>query len=221
MNLNAYIEHTLLKPDATSSQIEALCHQAIEHQFIGVCVNPTWLSLCRSLLPNTIHLVSVIGFPLGANQSEVKAYEAESAVKSGATEIDMVMNIGALKEGNTKKTLEDIVTVKNAIGKIPLKVIIETGLLTESEKKLATQIVLESQAEYIKTCTGFAVGSASVQDIQLIKSIIGHLPLKIKASGGIRNSELAKALIDSGAVRLGTSQGVQLITGNLSDTKAY
>jgi deoxyribose-phosphate aldolase len=221
MNLNAYIEHTLLKPDATSSQIETYCHQAIQYQFVGICVNSTWLPLCKSILPSTIQLVSVIGFPLGANLSEVKAYEAELAIKSGATEIDMVMNIGALKEGNSKKAFEDIRFVKKAIGKIPLKVIIETGLLTDNEKKLATQIVIDSQAEYIKTCTGFAQGSASVQDIQLMKSIIGNLPLKIKASGGIRTPELAKALIESGAVRLGTSQGVQLMTGNSSVTNTY
>jgi deoxyribose-phosphate aldolase len=225
ISLCSYIEHTLLKPEAPASHIKKLCQEAVTHQFAGICVHSYWIPFCKTLLDKesdqseqsrqTLHksveLVSVIGFPLGLNLTSSKVTEATQAVEQGATEIDMVLNIGAFKSSDFKSCLDDIQQVKKALGKIPLKVIIETGILNEAEKVQATQIVLDSGAEYIKTCTGFNPGQATVEDLSLMRKIIGSLPLKIKASGGIRNKEQALALIQAGASRLGTSQGPQLL----------
>jgi deoxyribose-phosphate aldolase len=221
MNLKDYIEHTLLRPDATQNQIEAHLEQALQYQFKGVCLNSFWIPLARTWLPQTIQLVSVVGFPLGANLTQAKASEAEWAVASGADEIDMVLNLGALKSGNFKLVTDDIVSVKKAISSKILKVIIETGLLTQEEKVKAIEIVRDSGADYIKTCTGFSQGRATIEDIELMKAHIGHSPLKIKASGGIRTAEQAISLIEAGASRLGTSQGVQILLGQSSHSTSY
>jgi deoxyribose-phosphate aldolase len=221
MNLKDYIEHTLLKPDATHNQVEAHLEQALQYQFKGVCLNSYWVPLARTFLPNTIQLVSVVGFPLGANLTQAKTSEAEFAVASGADEIDMVLNIGALKSGNLRLVTDDIASVKKAISSKILKVIIETGLLTLEEKITAIQLVRDSGADYIKTCTGFSPGQATVEDIELMKVHIGNSPLQIKASGGIRTAQQAISLIEAGAKRLGTSQGVQILLGQSSTSTSY
>jgi len=221
MNINIHIEHTLLKPDTTQSQIETHLLQAIEHNFVGACLNSYWIPFARKLTPTSMELVSVIGFPLGSCLSKAKATEAALAIEAGATEIDMVLNVGSLKSQEYRHTLEDILQVKSSIGSKALKVIIETGLLTQNEKVTATKIVLDSGAEYIKTCSGFAPGQATIEDINLIKNLIGSANLKIKASGGIRSHDQAIALMEAGAIRLGTSQGVQIILGQATDSKSY
>lgn len=232
MNLSDYIEHTLLKPDITLKQIQEHCLEALKFKFIGICVNSYWIPACKEIISQaststlgsaamTTRLVSVIGFPLGASASMAKAYEAEWAVKNGASEIDMVLNIGALKGQQFNEALQDIKIVKAAVGTTPLKVIIETGLLNSSEKEQATQVVLDSGADFIKTCTGFSSGQATVEDILLMRSLIKNEPLKIKASGGIRSYQQAQQLIEAGASRLGTSQGAGLISGQDLDLKSY
>lgn len=209
--MNKYIDHTLLKPEATKNQIEKLCLEAKEHYFASVCINPCWVKTCYDILKDTNVLVcTVIGFPLGANTSETKAFEAKDALNNGASEFDMVINIGALKDQDYDYVLNDIKLVKHAIGNHTLKVIIETCLLTKEEIKKACELALEAKADFVKTSTGFSTGGALVEDVALMKEVVKD-KVKVKASGGIRTPEEFKKMIDAGANRIGTSNGVALI----------
>jgi deoxyribose-phosphate aldolase len=212
MDLGRYIDHTLLKPEATPHDIRCLCREAAEYKFAAVCVNPCYVDLAVSILADTdVKVATVIGFPLGASLSIVKAFEAKQAVLHGADELDMVINIGAAKLGLWEGVLYDIQQVlAEAQGRV-VKIIVETGLLTEEEKERACRIVLESGAQYIKTSTGFVPGGATVADIALFKSILGD-KIGIKASGGICTFEEATAMIAAGATRIGTSKGVTIIS---------
>ncbi len=218
MNLNKYIDHTLLKPEATKNQIKQLCQEAKENNFKSVCVNPTHVSYAKELLKDADVLVcTVIGFPLGANTTKVKSFETEDAIKNGADEIDMVVNIGAIKDQNFDLVKEDIKAVVNSSKDKLVKVIIETCLLTEKEKRKLCQIVIEAEADFIKTSTGFSSSGATKEDISLFKEEVLD-KIGIKASGGVRNIEDANIMIKCGATRLGTSGGVQIIKGENSKT---
>ncbi|NLK44771.1 MAG: deoxyribose-phosphate aldolase [Tissierellia bacterium] len=205
------IDHTVLKPDTSNSMIENLCKEALEYDFAAVCVNPYFVKLAKELLQDSnVKVATVIGFPLGANTKEVKAYETIDAIKNGADEIDMVINIGALKNKDYDLVKEDIeAVVEAAKGKAIVKVIIETCLLTEEEKKKACELSLEAGADFVKTSTGFSTGGATIEDVKLMKSIVGD-KMGIKASGGIRDLETARKMIEAGATRLGTSSGVKI-----------
>ena len=212
-NLADHIEQTLLKPDAVLSQIDALVQGALQHKFKGVCVNSRFVAHVSQQLKNSaVKTVAVVGFPLGAAASSAKAFEAEHCVRNGAQEIDMVLSLGALKENNQAFALKDIKEVLAACGPAQLKVIIETSLLTEEEKIRACQWVAQSGAHFIKTCTGFAGGGATVADIQLMKKYVNGA-CQIKASGGIKTAALAQELLAAGAHRLGTSAGIELLAG--------
>lgn len=211
MNLNKYIDHTNLKPDAKQAAIDKLCFEAMEYHFKTVCVNPYWVAYCHKFLRDSaVGVCTVIGFPLGANTTATKVFEAKEAVANGADEIDMVMNIGALKDQNYTVVLDDIRQVKTGINNRVLKVIIETCLLTTEEIIKACEICLQAKANYVKTSTGFSTGGATVETVKLMKSVVKDQIL-IKASGGIKDKQFMVALIEAGADRIGTSAGVALI----------
>ncbi|MEW4222308.1 deoxyribose-phosphate aldolase [Rossellomorea marisflavi] len=208
------IDHTLLKPEATKEQIEILCQEAKEYTFASVCVNPTWVSYAHQLLEGTqVKVCTVIGFPLGASTPEVKAFETKDAIANGATEVDMVINIGALKSGDdalVKRDMEAVVAASK--GKALSKVIIETCLLTDEEKVKACKLAVEAGADYVKTSTGFSTGGATVADITLMRETVGP-DIGVKASGGVRSLEDAQNMIEAGATRLGASSGVKIMQG--------
>ncbi len=210
-NILGMIDHTMLKPDATKDMIEELCKEAMENKFAAVCVNPCYVKLCKDILRNSdVKVATVIGFPLGANTKEVKAFETMDAIKNGADEVDMVINIGALKIKNYELVKEDIEeVVKAAKDKALVKVIIETCLLTDEEKIKACEISMIAGADFVKTSTGFSTGGATVDDVKFMKSIVGD-KLEVKASGGVRDIDSAKKMIEAGATRLGTSSGVKI-----------
>ena len=208
--LFSYVDHTLLKPEATPEQIAALCAEAAEHGTASVCVNGSYVALAKKLLDGKAKVCAVIGFPLGAMSTAAKAFEAAEAIRDGADEIDMVIHIGQLKAGNTDYVLEDIKAVKAAIGDHILKVIIETCLLTEEEKITMCRLVTESGAEYIKTSTGFSTGGATFDDVRLFAEHVGE-GVKIKAAGGIRSREDMEEFLQLGASRLGTSSAVKIL----------
>ncbi len=212
--LAGYIDHTLLKPDAIESQFELLCAEAVKYKFKSVCVNSSWVPYVAKKLRGTgIIVCSVIGFPLGGMDTRSKAFEARSAIASGAAELDMVINVGALKSGNLKLVEEDIRAIKRACRSTTiLKVILETGLLTEAEKIMACEISKTAGADFVKTSTGFAGSGATVEDIALMRRIVGPA-MGVKASGGIRTFEQAIALINAGANRLGCGASVAVISG--------
>lgn len=210
--LFSYVDHTLLKPEATPEQIAALCAEAAEHGTASVCVNGSYVALAKKLLDGKAKVCAVIGFPLGAMSTATKAFEAAEAIRDGADEIDMVIHIGQLKAGNTDYVLEDIKAVKAAIGDHILKVIIETCLLTEEEKITMCRLVTESGAEYIKTSTGFSTGGATFDDVRLFAEHVGE-GVKIKAAGGIRSREDMEEFLRLGASRLGTSSAVKILCG--------
>lgn len=210
------IDHTLLRPDATDDNIKRLCIEAKKHHFASVCVNPIHVSLAAGLLKKTdIKVCTVIGFPLGATTPDVKAFEAKNAIENGAREVDMVINIGALKSGDYKAVKRDISTVVNTAKDVIVKVIIETGLLTDEEKIRACKVVKEAGADFVKTSTGF-YGGATVHDVKLMREAFGK---GIKASGGVRSFEDAVALIEAGATRIGTSTGVAIVQGMETSSK--
>ena len=216
MKLNKYIDHTLLKPDAQQEQIEALIEEAKEYDFASVCVQPTWVNFAAEGLRDTdIKVCTVIGFPLGANTPEVKAFETENAIQNGADEIDMVINIGALKSKNLSLVEEDIQAVVDASGDHLVKVIIETCLLTEDEKIVACQIAKLAGADFVKTSTGFSTGGATPEDVALMRKVVGP-DMGVKASGGTRSYEDAQAMIQAGANRIGTSSGVAIMKGEVA-----
>ena len=208
------IDHTLLKPDATKDDVKRLCEEAKKYGFWSVCVNPTYVSLATDILGDSdVKVCSVVGFPLGANTPEVKALEAERAVDDGASEIDMVINVGALKSRDYESVKEDIrkvVESAKARKDTVVKVIIEAGLLTEDEKVLACRLVKESGADFVKTSTGFNAPGATVNDVKLMRSAVGS-DFGVKASGGIRTYRDAAKLVEAGANRIGTSTGVAII----------
>jgi deoxyribose-phosphate aldolase len=207
------IDHTLLKPDATRAQVEQLCCEARELQFAAVCVNPAYVKLAASLLEGThVTTCSVVGFPLGASKSEIKAYEARRAILDGAREIDMVMNVGAMKSGDLKTVQQDMAAVREACGRnIVLKVILETALLTDEEKVKACEIAKKVGADFVKTSTGFGPGGATVEDVRLMRSVVGA-GMGVKASGGIRDTETAEQMIAAGASRIGASASVKIVS---------
>ena len=214
MNLAKYIDHTILKPDATKEDIRILCEEAKTYGFASVCVNPYWVSYAKQLLQDTdVAICTVVGFPLGATPACVKAYETNQAIEDGADEIDMVINIDALKSQDTQTVLEDIKAVVKASKQKLVKVIIETCLLTDEQKRLACRLALEAQADFVKTSTGFSSHGATLEDVALMKSVVKD-QAKVKASGGIRDYATAMSMIEAGASRLGTSSGVK-ITKNL------
>ena len=211
----AYIDHTLLKPEAAESQIADLCGEAAEYGFHAVCVNSYWVPLAAERLRCTdVTVCAVAGFPLGAMDSKAKGFEAARAVEQGAREIDMVINIGALKDKKYSVVEEDIKEVLRSSGeKVLLKVIIETALLTEDEKIAASEIVRKSGAHFIKTSTGFSSGGATVEDVALMRSVVGP-QMGVKAAGGIKNLDHALKMIAAGANRLGTSSGAAILSGS-------
>lgn len=219
--LAAMIDHTLLKPEATASQIIQLCREAMDHGFWSVCVNPYWVPLAKKTLNGSkVKICTVIGFPLGATATRSKSAEAAEAIEAGAAEVDMVLNIGALKSGDFPAVAGDIAAVvQSARSRALVKVILETGFLTSSEKEIACRLSLEAGADFVKTSTGFGPGGATVTDIQLMRNIVG--PAKgVKASGGVRDAATALAMIAAGASRIGTSSGIAIVAPvSASDSK--
>ena len=212
IQLNDYIDHTYLHPAASPDDIVKLCKEAKEYKFVAVCVNSSYVYLAAKELKGFgVSIASTVGFPLGACTTKAKVIEAKRAVKEGADEIDMVINVGFLKSGLHKNVKEDIEAVKKVIGKKILKVIIETCYLTDEEKKIACLIAEKAGADFVKTSTGFGSGGATLEDVELMKDSIGN-KLKIKASGGISSAEEARKYIELGVARIGTSRGIQLVT---------
>ncbi|WP_088008020.1 deoxyribose-phosphate aldolase [Indiicoccus explosivorum] len=213
-NIAAAIDHTLLKPEATKEQIEKLCAEAKEYVFASVCVNPAWVETAYALLKDSpVKVCTVIGFPLGASTSETKAFETKDAIGNGATEIDMVLNIGALKSGDTDTVKKDIeAVVQAAAGSAIVKVILETSLLNDEEKRTASLLAKEAGADFVKTSTGFSTGGATEEDIRLMRETVGP-DLGVKASGGVRSLEDVKKMMDAGATRIGASSGVAIVKG--------
>ena len=213
------IDHTILKPEATEKEIEKLCKEALEYNFASVCVNPSMVEKAYSLLKGSdVKVCTVIGFPLGATTTEVKAFETEDVIKKGATEVDMVINVGKLKEGNLEYVKKDIEAVVNAAkGKALSKVIIETCLLTDEEKVTACKLSKEAGADYVKTSTGFSTGGATASDIKLMRETVGK-ELGVKASGGVRSLEDAMAMIENGATRIGASASIAICEGKESNS---
>ena len=221
MKLNKYIDHTNLKPAATADDIRALCADARKWDFASVCVNPAYIPLAKECLAGSdVKVCTVIGFPLGQNTTNVKVAETRQAFADGCDEFDMVINVGKLKDGETAYVQEEIAAVVHAAYGKTVKVIIETGLLTDEEKALATRLACAGGAHFVKTCTGVSVGAATVADIRLMKANITE-GVKLKASAGIRCYEDAAALIEAGADRLGTSAGVAIVTGGPAADAGY
>lgn len=216
MKINTYIDHTLLKANATERQIIDLCNEAKKHQFYSVCVNSGYVALCKQLLSkSSVKTCSTVGFPLGAMASDVKVFEARKAILDGADEIDMVINIGLLKSKNYVAVFKDISDVKSAIGKIPLKVILEISELSKNEIIKACEICLDANVDFIKTSSGFSKGGATLTAVKIIRKTVRQTA-KIKASGGIKDYETAVKYVDAGADRIGTSSGVAILSGQLS-----
>ena len=213
MKLNKLIDHTLLKPEATKAQIEKLCSEAGEYDFKSVCVNPYYVKCAKELLQGSDVLVcTVIGFPLGQNTTDIKVAETKDAIKNGADEIDMVINIGALKSKDEDYVLNEIKEIRNACKGKTLKVIIETCLLTDEEKITACKLSKEAGADFVKTSTGFSTHGATVEDVKLMRKTVGE-DMGVKASGGIRDRETALNMVEAGATRLGVSAGVAIVKG--------
>lgn len=213
--INEHIEHTLLKQDAKKEDFIKLFDEAKKYNFVGVCINPAYVSLAKENLKGTdVKIVTVVGFPLGANKSEIKALEAKMAIEDGADEIDMVINVTAIKNKDYNFVVKDIETVKLACAEKPLKVILETDLLDKNEIQKACELCVQAKADFVKTSTGFVKGGvgAKVEDVQLMYKTVSKYGLKVKASGGIRDKETAIAMLNAGAERLGTSSGVKLVS---------
>lgn len=219
MNLNQYIDHTLLKASATEGDIMELCKEANIYNFKTVCVNSCYVSLAKQSLENSkVEVCTVIGFPLGAMSTEAKVYEAKKAKQDGANEIDMVINLGYLKSKNYVAVYKDISDVKRAIGKTTLKVILEISELSKNEIVRACEICVDANADFVKTSTGFAKGGATLTAVKIMKKTVKD-KAKIKASGGIRSLESAKKYIEAGVDRIGTSSGVDILKGTVSNSK--
>ncbi|MDZ5000511.1 deoxyribose-phosphate aldolase, partial [Clostridium perfringens] len=212
-------DHTILKADATEMEVEKLCNEALEYNFASVCINPAMVEKAATMLKGSdVKVCTVIGFPLGATTTEVKAFETEDVIKKGATEVDMVINIGKLKEGNLEYIKKDIEAVVNAAkGKALTKVIIETCLLTDEEKVTACKLSKEAGADFVKTSTGFSTGGATASDIKLMRETVGP-ELGVKASGGVRSNADAIAMIENGATRIGASASISICEGTESNS---
>jgi deoxyribose-phosphate aldolase len=213
LNIARMIDHTLLKPGATEAQIDQLCAEAREYSFVAVCVNPTYVARCSRQLEGTpVKVCAVVGFPLGANLTQVKRYEAEKAIQDGATEIDMVINIGALKSGHSEMVKDEIAQISSTChdGGAVCKVIIEAALLSDEEKVLACRLAVKAGADYVKTSTGFGPGGARVADVALMRQTVGP-EMGVKAAGGIRSFEDARRMIEAGATRIGVSAGTKIV----------
>lgn len=211
MKSSKYIDHTQLKPDATKEKIVALCREAAEYDFASVCVNPCWIPLCKELLKDTdVRVCTVIGFPLGAMTTAAKVFETENAIEEGAEEIDMVINVGMLKDGDDDYVTEEIRAIKKACGDHILKVIIEACLLSDEEKVRACRDAEKAGADFVKTSTGFSSGGATPEDVKLMRASVSE-NVKVKAAGGIRDKETFQKMIEAGAERIGTSSGAKLI----------
>ena len=218
--LSAMIDHTLLKPEATISEIEQLCAEAMQHKFASVCVNPSFVSTCFNIIKSSnVKVCTVIGFPLGATTTQSKFLEAEEAIKNGAEELDMVLNIGRLKVKDYDFVYNDLKSIADLSKKhlCTSKVILETCLLTDEEKIAACLLAKEAGLNFVKTSTGFSIGGATKHDVSLMKFVVGD-KLKVKASGGIRSYEDAIAMINAGATRLGASAGVKILAGQKSES---
>jgi deoxyribose-phosphate aldolase len=214
------IDHTLLKPEASSAEIDKLCAEALQHKFASVCVNGTWVRRCAEILHGSpVAVCAVVGFPLGAMASEVKSYEARRAIEDGACEIDMVINIGALRSGDHDFVRRDIAAVAQTCHNLGarLKVILETALLSDAEKVRACELAKEAGADFVKTSTGFSKGGATAADVALMRKTVGPT-LGVKASGGVRDAKDAKAMLQAGATRLGASASVAIVTGGQGKT---
>lgn len=220
MNIAGFIDHTALKPETTTEQIKKLCGEAMEYGFASVCVNPYHVNLCSRLLGgSSVKVCTVIGFPLGATTTAAKAAEAAEAVNNGAHEVDMVLNVGAIKSGDIEYAKQDIAAVVEAVkGKALVKVILETCLLTDEEKIIGCRISKEAGADFVKTSTGFSTGGATTADIRLMRETVGP-DMGVKASGGIRDYETAEAMIDAGATRIGASASVAIAQKAKADGK--
>ena len=218
-NVAGLIDHTLLKADATKEQIKVLCEEAREYNFASVCVNPTWVKYASELLEGSeVKVCTVIGFPLGATTPETKAFETKDAISNGAHEVDMVINIGALKDKDDELVERDIrAVVAASTGKALSKVIIETSLLTDEEKVRACELAVKAGTDYVKTSTGFSTGGATVEDITLMRKTVGP-DIGVKASGGVRNTSDAQKVIEAGATRIGASAGVSILKGLTADS---
>jgi len=213
-NIAQYIDHTILNADATEAAVRRICEEAKEYNFKTVCIQPYWVKYANELLEGTeVGVTTVIGFPLGANTTEIKVAEAKQAVAEGASDVDMVINIGALKSEDYDTVLSDIKAVVDAVaGKAIVKVIIETSLLTKSEKIRASELAKQAGADFVKTSTGFSTGGATLDDVQLMRATVGP-DMGVKASGGVRTFEDAKAMIEVGATRIGASSGISIVEG--------
>ncbi|MDO5088747.1 MAG: deoxyribose-phosphate aldolase [Leptotrichiaceae bacterium] len=213
MEINKYIDHTILKAVAQKKDIKKLCDEAKEYKFFSVCVNGANVKYAYEQVKDSdVKVAAVVGFPLGAMEKEVKVFEAKKAIEDGASEIDMVINIGALKDGEYDYVEQEIREIKQAIGENILKVIIETCYLTEDEKRKACELSLNAKADFVKTSTGFGTGGATFEDVALMKSVVGE-KAQVKASGGVKDLETAKKYIELGVTRLGTSSGIEIIKG--------
>ena len=211
--LAAFIDHTLLKPEATAAQIEQLCAEAREHKFCSVCVNGSRVAEARHWLDGSdVKVASVVGFPLGAMSSDAKRFETEAAIDDGAQEIDVVLNVARLKDGDDKYVLRELCDVVEAANDFTVKVILETCLQTDEQKIRACRMVVESGAHFVKTSTGFSMGGATIADVKLMRATVGA-DFGVKASGGIRDAKSALAMIEAGATRLGTSASVAIVNG--------
>ncbi|MBI5501443.1 MAG: deoxyribose-phosphate aldolase [Deltaproteobacteria bacterium] len=221
-DLARYIDHTLLKPDATEPEVRKLCEEARKHTFASVCVNPSWVGLCAKLLAGSpVKVCTVIGFPLGATTPTAKAVETRDAIANGAAEIDMVINVGALKSGDDDLVCRDIEgVVQAARGAAIVKVILETALLAREEKIKACLLAKRAGADFVKTSTGFSSGGATVEDIALMRETVGPA-MGVKASGGIRDTATAAAMVAAGATRIGASASVAIVTGQKTGGKGY
>lgn len=219
--LAKYIDHTLLAPDASREQISTLCQEAAQHGFYSVCVNSAQVPhAARCLAGQAVVVCAVVGFPLGAGLSESKAFEAERAIAAGAGEIDMVLNIGWLKDGLLTEVQDDIAQVQKACGAVPLKVILENCLLSDQEKAQACEICRELGVAFVKTSTGFSRGGATLEDVTLMRQVVGA-GVGVKASGGVRDYPTAMAMIEAGATRLGSSSGIAIISGAQAAGEGY
>ena len=211
MGLNKYIDHTILKATASSADVQKLCEEAIEYEFYSVCVNGCYVADAKHLLQGTdVKVAAVVGFPLGAMTTASKVFEAKEAIENGASEIDMVINVAKLKDGEFDYVENEIRLIKEAIGDNVLKVIIETCYLTDEEKVKACELSLVAKADFVKTSTGFGTGGATYEDVKLMKSVVGD-NAKVKASGGVRDKKTAQKYVDLGAERLGTSSGIEIV----------
>jgi deoxyribose-phosphate aldolase len=213
------IDHTLLKPDATQDEIAQLCYEARKYNFASVCVNPAYVKLCTQLLKgSSVDVCTVVGFPLGATPTDVKVFETQQAIREGATEIDMVINVGAVKSRDYELVERDIASIASAChaGNAILKVIIEAALLTDEEKVVASQLAKVAGADFVKTSTGFGPGGATVEDVALMRQVVGP-GLGVKAAGGIKTAEDARRMIEAGATRIGASASVKIVGGSPDD----